>query len=270
MSKISSAAALTSAEAERDRVSQNADLIQAQVGLANTQAEALANQSPYQQALTQAQTGLANETAGQVAPLAQSEVGLRGAQSGAIGAPQVKVPFSQIYNNLIDLGHPASPETYDTLNPTKPAQAPISSVSSGGGFSTVGRAGSSAPIGTTSSVAKPAFGGGFSAGPAQIDLSSLSPRQLEGLTPEQRAGATNSGGGLPGFSMGTSKVPGKGSPKVDSVKVKLAPGEAVLNAGAAEHMGRDLIDVLNAMGMRKMTGAQAFEPQQGMLKVPKE
>ena len=59
-------------------------------------------------------------------------------------------------------------------------------------------------------------------------------------------------GGVFGFSTGTSRVPGKGSGKVDTVPAKLAPGEAVLNKGAAEHLGRDTIDLLNAVGQRKM------------------
>lgn len=63
----------------------------------------------------------------------------------------------------------------------------------------------------------------------------------------------NSGGGKPrGYDTGTSQVPGKGSPKVDSVKAKLAPGEAVLNAAAADHLGRSTIDFLNAIGAAKM------------------
>jgi len=60
------------------------------------------------------------------------------------------------------------------------------------------------------------------------------------------------------FNTGTSDVPGQGSPKVDSVKANLAPGEAVLNAAAAEHLGRSTIDFLNAIGAQKMglVGAQ--------------
>ena len=67
------------------------------------------------------------------------------------------------------------------------------------------------------------------------------------------------------YAKGTAKVPGKGSSKVDSVPAKLAPDEAVLNAGAADHMGRPMIDALNALGAAKMGmpagGAQA--PQGG-------
>lgn len=55
-----------------------------------------------------------------------------------------------------------------------------------------------------------------------------------------------------GFAKGTARVPGKGSPKKDTVKAKLAPGEAVLNQPAADHLGRGLIAALNKMGAAKM------------------
>lgn len=54
------------------------------------------------------------------------------------------------------------------------------------------------------------------------------------------------------YSKGTSKVPGKGDGKTDTVAAKLAPGEAVLNKAAAEHLGRPVIDLLNAVGQAKM------------------
>lgn len=54
------------------------------------------------------------------------------------------------------------------------------------------------------------------------------------------------------FAKGVSKVPGKGDGTQDTVKAKLAPGEAVLNKAAAEGMGRGLIAALNAAGARKM------------------
>jgi hypothetical protein len=56
------------------------------------------------------------------------------------------------------------------------------------------------------------------------------------------------------YAKGTSDVPGK-APKTgntDTQKAMLTPGEAVLNVGAAEHLGRDTIDVLNAIGNIKM------------------
>lgn len=63
------------------------------------------------------------------------------------------------------------------------------------------------------------------------------------------------GPGLPErqrYAKGTAKVPGKGSAKVDTVPAMLAPGEAVLNKPAAQHMGRGLIAALNQMGAAKL------------------
>lgn len=64
------------------------------------------------------------------------------------------------------------------------------------------------------------------------------------------------------YAKGTAKVPGKGSGKVDTVKAKLAPGEAVLNKGAAEHIGRDFIEHINQIGLQKM-GMPAAGPAKG-------
>lgn len=51
---------------------------------------------------------------------------------------------------------------------------------------------------------------------------------------------------------GLTRVPGKGNGKKDTVKAKLAPGEAVLNKAAADGMGRGLISALNKVGAKKM------------------
>jgi hypothetical protein len=59
-------------------------------------------------------------------------------------------------------------------------------------------------------------------------------------------------GGRLGLAAGTARVPGKGSPKKDTVPAKLAPGEAVLNAAAAENLGRGLIAALNAQGAQQL------------------
>lgn len=69
-----------------------------------------------------------------------------------------------------------------------------------------------------------------------------------------------------GFSHGTSAVPGQGTGTVDTTPAMLAPGEAVLNKAAAEHLGRHTIDLLNALGQVKMgTVGQTpqEQPQQG-------
>jgi hypothetical protein len=50
------------------------------------------------------------------------------------------------------------------------------------------------------------------------------------------------------YSKGATKVPGKGSSKVDTVPAMLAPKEAVLNEHAADLIGRDNITAANAAG----------------------
>jgi hypothetical protein len=55
-----------------------------------------------------------------------------------------------------------------------------------------------------------------------------------------------------GFKRGATKVPGKGSGKVDTVPAMLAPGEAVLNKAAAQKMGRDKIAAANKAGAKQM------------------
>ena len=54
------------------------------------------------------------------------------------------------------------------------------------------------------------------------------------------------------YKKGTARVPGKGDGTKDTVNAKLAPGEAVLNKPAAEHIGRGMIAALNAMGAHQM------------------
>jgi hypothetical protein len=75
-------------------------------------------------------------------------------------------------------------------------------------------------------------------------------------------------------ARGTSRVKGKGKPNKDTVPAMLAPGEAVLNQGAADHVGRNLIDVLNAIGAHKMAMAgnpvpgAGGAPPQGQMPIP--
>lgn len=53
-------------------------------------------------------------------------------------------------------------------------------------------------------------------------------------------------------ARGMTRVPGQGSGKVDKVPAMLAPGEAVLNKGAADKMGRGMIAKANAAGVQRM------------------
>ena len=67
-----------------------------------------------------------------------------------------------------------------------------------------------------------------------------------------------------GYSDGTSDINAPGDGTVDTVNAKLANGEAVLNRGAAEHLGQPAIRALNAIGAARMgmvPGAGARNPQ---------
>lgn len=66
-----------------------------------------------------------------------------------------------------------------------------------------------------------------------------------------------------GYRKGVTRVKdktGKGSPKKDTVDAKLAEGEAVLNAGAANILGRKSIADLNKKGLAAM-GMQGAQPE---------
>ena len=70
------------------------------------------------------------------------------------------------------------------------------------------------------------------------------------LGTESEIGARSQGSGE--FATGTSRVSAPGDGTVDTTKAKLANGEAVLNKGAAEHLGQPAIQALNAVGMLRM------------------
>lgn len=55
-----------------------------------------------------------------------------------------------------------------------------------------------------------------------------------------------------GYNLGTARVPGPSGMQADVVPAMLTPGEAVLNQGAADHVGRDFIDFINQLGAQKM------------------
>ena len=54
------------------------------------------------------------------------------------------------------------------------------------------------------------------------------------------------------YATGTSRIKAPGDGTVDTTKARLANGEAVLNRGAAEHLGQPAIQALNAVGMMRM------------------
>lgn len=118
--------------------------------------------------------------------------------------------------------------------------------------------------------------------PSEIGLAGAQAEQAGAGAAESRArtdaipGVMNmlgaSGNGGNDFSSGTTNVPGKLAPKgqnTDTTPAMLTPGEAVLNRGAAEHLGRDVIDVLNAIGNIKMNAnGTASQPPGPATKAP--
>ena len=92
---------------------------------------------------------------------------------------------------------------------------------------------------------------------SEIDL-----RGAQGGLFDAQAGSLRRGSGE--FATGTSRVSAPGDGTVDTTKAKLANGEAVLNKGAAEHLGQPAIQALNAVGMLRMgmvPGSNTQAPQ---------
>ena len=85
---------------------------------------------------------------------------------------------------------------------------------------------------------------GVSAGAASRNADTLR------MGTESEIGARSQGSGE--FATGTSRISAPGDGTVDTTKAKLANGEAVLNKGAAEHLGQPAIQALNAVGMLRM------------------
>jgi hypothetical protein len=57
---------------------------------------------------------------------------------------------------------------------------------------------------------------------------------------------------LPNHAKGVSRIKAPGDGTVDTTQANLANGEAVLNAGAASHLGQPAIQALNAIGAARM------------------
>lgn len=209
----------------------------AQAGLLGAQTTALPQTTASeiglrsaQAGLTGAQTNLTNVNASILPQTAASEIALRGAQAGQASSQ------SGYYGALADDTRnklaPANDAVKDSTRNLNAANKVGGNYSGGlGGF-----------LGGLSSF----FGGGAPApGPAATPSAGIVPVSTSprGLNPD----------GTPvKLSKGTSRVPGKGDGTVDKVPAKLAPGEAVLNKGAADLAGRDAIEKLNARGLLHM------------------
>jgi hypothetical protein len=219
---------------------------QSEATLNSARAAAIPGESAATIAATRAGAYKTGQEGNQVAPLARSEIGLRGAQAGYSGALAKQTnalydPGNLDFDTLAHhaktiLGYPEeAPGTsaptlqmqdqqqdqqQDAISPNTPAPA--------------------IHINGTTPVTQSAFDP-FAANSPAFAPGSFNRR----LGPDEPAGVSP-------YAKGTPKVPGKGSGKVDTVPAMLAPGEAVLNKAAAEHMGRGMIEQLNKFGLAKM------------------
>ena len=115
------------------------------------------------------------------------------------------------------------------------------------------QAGMVQPLGESEIGLQTAQGGYYG---AQSNLANQNAAQIAplagseiGLRKAQESGAYQGSGE---FATGTSRVSAPGDGTVDTTKAELANGEAVLNKGAAEHLGQPAIQALNAVGMLRM------------------
>lgn len=220
----------------------------AQAGLQQAQASSLGMLSPAQAAEMRARAGLA------------------GAQSGLVGMQTEAAGITnQRLGEALDLDNELKRQTAtnNAMGMTGSGGTPI------GAFA-AGAIDSRTPGWNPATMGKPVkLSGGM---PPASDQTPLTPNALQSFygggsfdtnTGMFRAPALYSSGFFnndqrakastpTGFKKGTAKVPGKGDGTKDTVPAKLAPGEAVLNKAAAEHMGRGLIGALNQMGAEKM------------------
>lgn len=182
-----------------------------------------------EQALRHAQAMQATEAAKMVAPLGQSEIGMRNMQTNMM--PQQvasEIGLRDAQTMAIPL---AFPQGQQPANPARPGMGMGMSVNPG-----------VRPVGNMGG------GSGYNANPTGYAGSS----NYTDLTKPHLA------------TGGMVKGPGDGT--VDTVDAKLANGEAVLNKGAAEHVGRPVIDALNFIGQMKMgmvPGNSGAKPTKG-------
>jgi hypothetical protein len=198
-------------------------------------------------AATRASAFKTTQEGGQVAPIAQSEIGLRGAQAGYSGAlaKAANAPFDPA-----NLSFEARVKDFNTLGHPYEVPAPAASA-----------LGTSSPI-NTSTYRSIGDGGPQGSATASVAVQPR-PQWADDYMQDRQQDA--------GYSSGTSHVPGQGDGTVDTVPAMLAPGEAVLNKGAAEHMGRGMIAAVNKIGLARMAASSSGAPdaKSGSAKQPK-
>lgn len=247
----------------------------ARTGLENAQAGVIPGDAAARQALERAQAFQTTETGKTIAPVAEQQI--RSSQAN-VGEAQARTQYTGILGqvaldplqpaNSALLGQLGASLGYKPTGPGSPNQGGLGS----GGRPLPGGGPVTFSDGTKNNVIGGAPKGLFSDN-GQIQLFAAGTANVQPLPPAPKPGpgqtitngswdtsqvsnpSTGQNQNLRkalGYSEGTTKVPGKGDGTVDKVPAKLAPGEAVLNKGAAEALGRDLIASLNAAGMQAM------------------
>lgn len=203
----------------------------AQSGLVGNEANEVGSNAASARALQGANAYKTGQEAGQVAANAAAQRGLEGQQGSyyganakASGAPFDPANSPDNIRRLLFGRLPA--ETQSRFGHVEDAIAAEAGVQP-----TIPLSGTSSPSGSLFSSHQSILGDGYN----------------DRFTNRQR--------NIDGHSTGTSRVPGGGSGAVDTVPAMLAPGEAVLNKGAAEHVGRGLIAKANKIGLAKMESA---------------
>lgn len=219
-------------------------IMQQQANADTTRANASANYD-------NARAGVVGAQAANDAALAKANIGHLGAQSQYLGAQTAEQRSST-----------AAMDSYGRGN--------IFDRMSGGGARGGAPGGmlSSTPIASQPSLGAPPMPSNFTtnasfngapkpAGPPKADWSQTNAASpgagVKSVQPSYQDKDPEGGGvRMSGLKKGTARVPGKGSPKKDTVPAKLAPGEAVLNAPAAQMAGRGNIAALNRAGATQM------------------
>jgi hypothetical protein len=207
-------------------------------------------QADAQSALQRSQANITNVNAAQIPGLTASEIGLRTAQAGLFGA-QGGLLGAQTGT---ELDRTAGANPFVAFDTARNALAGTGQAADGTGQSYgAPTQKSTGYTSTRQSLTDTNADGSLKYGPN----AGIVPTGLGAPKP-----ATPIGRSFLGFhySTGTARVPGKGDGTVDKVKAKLAPGEAVLNKGAADLAGREAIEHLNALGMLHM-GMTPTPPQ---------
>jgi len=224
----------------------------AEASLANARAKI---EIPGQAALSQAQASHFNEQTRLAGMQAQAQAGLQGAQADYYGSHAALnrndlTPDPNLNQALIALH--GQMRQYWTPGGGLPSYGQPAAPAAPATGSTPASPRVAEPAGSNWTAPQTAQPGTGSYNYTPSTATVASPNYMDLTDPSK----------LPHFSDGTAQVPGKGPGNVDTVPAMLAPHEAVLNAGAAQHVGPHLINVLNALGAHKMA-MEGHAPQPG-------